>query len=116
MEVSRYAQIVGRKEKGNKIALYVVTGNDEQYLFSQNYSDKLYAVIKRGLSVTDALSLHKYGSRKDPSFGKIADKLSKHIKYIEKTYDLHILRTSFIKTANKVHLEQYRGDRYEVEL
>jgi len=35
---------------------------------------------------------------------------------IEKVYWLHILRTSFIKTANKVHLEQYRGDRYEVEL
>ena len=85
-------------KKGNH-DFYVNHGGKDYYLFSQDYHRGVNILFSRGVPIDSAL---KYKTAKrDHCAAKTISKLKPYLKYVEKEYNLHILKESFEKGVRK---------------
>ena len=74
---------------------YLRSEGCDYYLFRQNYRRGVNEYFRDGVRLDDALNFSR--AKGDNAIKRTMEKLPKHIEYIEREYDLEILR----KTAKK---------------
>lgn len=91
MEASVYCTV---KNKGIH-NFYIEAGGETHFLFSQDYRRGVNEYFRDGVRLDDALDFSR--AKGDHAVLRTMEKLPSYIKYIEREYDLEILR----KTAKK---------------
>jgi len=76
-------------------SFYIKAGGGSHFLFSQDYRHGVNEYFRDGVRLDDALDFSR--AKGDTAIKRTMEKLPKHIEYIEREYDLEILR----KTAKK---------------
>ena len=81
-------------------SFFIKHAGKEYYLFSQNYHRGVDSHFSKGISIQNALSVKS--AKHDRYVMKTIIKMKPHIKYIEKEYDVKILKNTKEKgTINK---------------
>ena len=76
-------------------SFYIEAGGETHFLFSQDYRRGVNEYFRDGVRLDDALNFSR--AKGDNAIKRTMEKLPSYIKYIEREYDLEILR----KTAKK---------------
>jgi hypothetical protein len=76
-------------------SFYIEASGETHFLFSQDYRRGVNEYFRDGVRLDDALNFSR--AKGDNAIKRTMEKLPKHIEYIEREYDLEILR----KTAKK---------------
>ena len=76
-------------------SFYIEASGETHFLFSQDYRRGVNKYFRDGVRLDDALNFSL--AKGDNAIERTMEKLPKHIEYIEREYDLEILR----KTAKK---------------
>lgn len=79
----------------DKMGIFLKSGRESYYLFTQNYHKSSFNFFKDGVSLEEAMHNKKIGH--DFAVTKIAEKLPSYISYVEKEYGIEVLE----KTAKK---------------
>lgn len=69
-------------------SFYLVTGDKEHFLFSQNYRKGVQEYFSRGVTLDDSVKFAK--SKNDSAIIRTMTKLPMNIRYIEKEYEIGI--------------------------
>lgn len=75
-----------------KLAFYLEFNGEKYFLFNQNRTDKVEAFFRNGVTLDRAIDMS--ASRNDFNLQKVMSKLLSYIKYIEKEYEIAVLRRS----------------------
>lgn len=81
----------------SKHEFYLKYKGENYYLFMQDYKKGVNDYYEKGVTIDDAINFSKI--RKDASLRRTADKIISYVRYIEKEYDLAILRRTIMKQA-----------------
>lgn len=76
---------------------YIEAGGETHFLFSQNYRRGVNEYFRDGVRLDDALNFSR--AKGDNAIKRTMEKLPSYIKYIEREYDLEILRQTSKKNA-----------------
>ena len=82
-----------KNEEHGKLNFYLQANGEEHYLFSRHYCRLASDYYSKGVSVDKALS--RTSSR---LLNEISDKLPSILRYIEKEYDVSVLKSTFKKS------------------
>lgn len=83
------AYITCKNKEHGKLYFYLVADGSEHYLFSYHYNKKTQRYYENGVTVEKALN-----KTNSEVLNIIADKLPGYIRYIEKEYDIAILKST----------------------
>lgn len=84
------------KSTGHNIhSFYLVNGNEEYYLFSQEYKQRVQEYFACGVYIDEAIDFSR--SNRNSYLLKTMKKLPKYIRYIENEYGVYV----FNKTKKK---------------
>ena len=72
------------------LSFYLVADSRRYFLFSQAYRKNVAHFFRNGMRLADIQNFSK--SKNDTAVAKIMSKLPSYIKYIEKEYDISVLR------------------------
>ena len=76
---------------------YIEACGETHFLFSQDYRRGVNEYFRDGVRLDDALNFSR--AKGDCAIERTMEKLPKHIKYIEREYDLEILHRTAKKNA-----------------
>ena len=93
------AKVFCRRSKKNALVFYVSAQGETHYLFTQDYTRRVWDHFSRPLSIDRALNAHlAYGYK--PLLHTM-DKLLPYIRYVERAYDVELLRRTQQKNARR---------------
>ena len=78
-------------------SFYVEASGETHFLFSQDYRRGVNEYFRDGVRLDDALNFSR--AKGDNAIKRTMEKLPSYIKYIEREYDLEILRQTAKKNA-----------------
>ena len=84
-------------------SFYLTTGNASYFLFSQHFRCGVNRYFSDGVRLDEAMDFSR--AKGDSAIIRTMEKLPSHIRYIEREYDIEILR----KTARRNAAYRYRA-------
>lgn len=84
-------------------SFYLTTGNASYFLFSQHFRCGVNRYFSDGVRLDEAMDFSR--AKGDSAIIRTMEKLPSHIRYIEREYDIEILR----KTAQRNAAYRYRS-------
>lgn len=93
-------------------SFYLKQDNSKYYLFTQNYRKSVQRYYGKGVTIEEAINFNR--SKHDSAIINTMDKLPSYIKYIEKEYQINILKKTKQK-QDKVIRRDIDDDRRNVQ-
>ena len=86
--MSKVPVIKAEKKNKDTDTYYLLFNKEKIFLFNQKHRNGAFDYFKSGKSISSALK----PATRDPGLRRVCDKLPMYIKYIEKEYEIKVMR------------------------